>query len=72
MKTTDFRVGDFVAIGAWSDWFMRGVKYATVERVGRKYLYVRASVTDRRFKIAPRHVESRHEPVRKPIAFTNH
>lgn len=34
----DFKVGQWVSIHPASDWFMRGIRYATIAKVGRKLL----------------------------------
>lgn len=38
MELKDFKSGQWVRLHPASDWFMRGVVYATVRTVGRKYL----------------------------------
>lgn len=49
-----FAVGDSVKIDPASDLFMRGVVYATVEKVGRKYIHIFHAWSGRRFKVHPR------------------
>lgn len=36
------KVGDDVKIHPATDWFMQGVKYGTVTKIGRKYIHVKA------------------------------
>lgn len=56
MELTDFTVGDRIRIHPASDWFMRGVVFATVTVVGRKALTVKADRMILTFKLHPRNV----------------
>lgn len=47
--------GDRIRVHPASDWFMRGVKYATVAIVGRKWIHV-TSDAGHRIKLSPANV----------------
>lgn len=53
LTVKSFVVGDSVKIHPASDLFMRGVRYATVEKVGRKYIHIFHEWSNRRFKVLP-------------------
>lgn len=55
MTITDFKVGDRIQIHPASDWFMRGVRYATVTHVRTRDLVV-TSDSGKTFKIHPNNV----------------
>ena len=50
-------VGDRVKIHPATDLFMRGERYATIEKVGRKWVHVRGHWSNRVFKLAPQYVD---------------
>lgn len=52
----DFKVGDRVKIHPASDWFMRGIQYANVVKVGRKALTVQPAGMILTFKLNVRNV----------------
>lgn len=42
MNLSHFNLGDRVALHPGLDYWMRGIRYATVEKIGRRYLYCRS------------------------------
>lgn len=56
MVLKDFKVGDRVRIHPATDWSARGVAWATVVKVGRKYLTVRTELFSKTFYIHPRNI----------------
>jgi hypothetical protein len=44
--------GDTVRLHPATDWFMRGVKYATVLKVGRKWVHLEHAPTGTRLKVS--------------------
>ena len=51
-----FKIGDRVRLHPASDWFMRGIQYATVISIGRKALRCKVDSTILEFKLSPRNV----------------
>ena len=57
MELRDFKVGDLVRVHPASNWFMRGVTFATVVKIGRKLLTVKgAGLIANTFKLHPHNV----------------
>lgn len=46
----NYRIGQRVAIAAWTDLFMRGERYGEVVKVGRKYVHVKGDRSGRTFR----------------------
>ena len=58
-KVGDFRVGDHVKLHPASDWFMRGVVWVTVVKIGRKLLTVRSELFGKTFTIHPSNINEK-------------
>ena len=58
-----YGVGSTFKIHPTSGWFMRGVKYATVTAVGRKWIHLTANVQGVKFTILKSNVNSHVESV---------
>lgn len=66
MNISEVKVGQYVALHPATDLWMRGVRFGTVERLGRKWAYIRAFANDSRgrrahrgelHKVSPRNLE---------------
>jgi hypothetical protein len=53
MKIEDLKEGMEVAIHPKTDLWMRGVRYATITKVGRKIVTVQAYINNRTYGITP-------------------
>ena len=51
-----FVVGGRARLHPASDWFMRGVRYATIVKVGRKYVHLQIDGSTRVIRVAFRNV----------------
>jgi hypothetical protein len=66
MTTKDFSVGDRVELHPATDAWMRGDRYATVTKTGRKYVHV-LSDHGNRYACEPRDIFAKVEEGRKVI-----
>jgi hypothetical protein len=57
MKLTDIQPGTRVRIHPASDWFMRGIRYADVLKVGKKYIHLHDTFTGTTFRMRPENLE---------------
>jgi hypothetical protein len=56
----DFKVGDRVEIHPATDLWMRGARFGTVTKIGRKYVHVKLDNTGAVTHFAPRNIYAVH------------
>jgi hypothetical protein len=44
-------IGDIISIHPHSDWFMRGIKFAQVKHIGRKWITLHSDMFNKTFKV---------------------
>lgn len=44
-------IGDIVSIHPHSDWWMKGIKFAQIKHIGRKWITLYDNMTDTTFKV---------------------
>lgn len=71
-ETQGFAVGDRVKIAPHTDLWMRGVRYATITKVGRKWLTVEADSVIGLLKVSPHHVDLAPATLQVPRSWTNY
>jgi len=49
-----FALGQTVAVHPASDWFMRGIKFATITKFGSKWVTLHSALFGKTFKLKPR------------------